>query len=127
MDLERARRELAPRLVDGTDFASVPDSELLGARCRVGELRQPAGARWLVLLEPATEGRLAGTLARHGEGFWATWETDTDIADAEDVPPAEGPRVSTARPGPFGPERLRLGGPSDGPHRLLLTTATIGP
>jgi hypothetical protein len=133
VDLERARRELGPRLVDGTDFAVAPDSELLGARCRVGELRQPADARWLVLLEPATEGRLAGTLARHGEGFWATWETDTAIADAdadadaEDALQAERPRVSAERPGPFGPERLRLGGPSDGPHRLLLTTATIGP
>ena len=128
VDLDRARRQLAPRLVQGSDFAAAPDSVLLGARCLVGELRQPADARWLVLLEPATEGRLAATLARHGEGFAATWESDADAADAGVAAPSgQRRRVSAARPGPFGPERLRLGDPNDGPHRLLLTPATIGP
>jgi hypothetical protein len=123
VDLDRARREMAPRLVDGTQFEAAPDSEQLGARCLVGELRQPADARWLVLLEPATEGRLAASLARHGEGFRATWETTVDDADLA----GHRRRASVRRPGPLGPERLVAGGPVHGPYRLLLAPATIDP
>ena len=70
----------------------------------------------IVLLEPITEGRLAATLARHGESWCATWGSDDEnIA-----------QTSAERPGPLGPERLVLGGRPGGPHHLLVSAATIG-
>jgi len=119
VELERAVEELQDRLVPGTAFRPAPDSELLGARGLVGDLASPIdGAMRLVLLEPTTEGRLAATLARHGEGWCATWldGADPDVATA----------LTTARPGPFGLERLAGGGAIAGPHRLVVTPATIG-
>jgi hypothetical protein len=87
---------------------------LLGARCRVGRARESEGeARWIVLLEPDTEGRLAAFLARSGEGWAAVWETDGD-AD---------PGRGTA--GPLGQERLVDGRPPSGPFRMRLAAATI--
>jgi hypothetical protein len=101
VDLDRAAAEL----VGGLDlrpeaFTAVDDSVALGARCRVAHGALP-GEVAVVLLEPATEGRLAATLARHDEGPAAVWiaapasPADTDPSDA------------TA--GPFGPERLLPG------------------
>jgi hypothetical protein len=120
VELERAVAELADRLVPGTAFRPAPDSVLLGARCLVGDLADPVdGATRMVLLEPATEGRLAATLARHDEGWCASW------VEATDADPAAAP--TRAQPGPFGPERLLAGGAMSGPHRLVVTPATIGP
>lgn len=62
VDLERAAAAWPDRrFLPGTPEAS------LGARTLV-ESAPPPGTLALVLLEPATEGRLAATLARHGEG-----------------------------------------------------------
>jgi hypothetical protein len=124
VDLDRAARALASLLVVGTAFEVAPDCEHLGAHCRVGRLAEPAadGASLLVLLEPSTEGRLAETLARHDEGWCATWwPAETGSAATRDA----GPPTSVGRPGPLGPERLVLGGPRGGPHRLLVEAATI--
>lgn len=120
VELERATRELAGLLVPGAAFADGPASVILGARTRVSGMRLQDGREIrLVLLEPDTEGRLAATLARHGEGWVATWSF---------VPSGwDGPRVSAARPGPFGRERIVLGGPISGPHHLLVEAATIEP
>ena len=92
--------------------------ELLGAHVR---LLRPgiAGLPALVLLEPSTEGRLAATLARHGEGPAAIWlesrrEAATDPIDHETV------RRSIPGVGPFGLEVLLLDGPLHGPHRLVV-------
>lgn len=60
VDLERSAAEL-PHVP--FDFA--PDDEALGARALIGH----PGRIALLLLEPSTEGRLAGTLARNGEGI----------------------------------------------------------
>ena len=116
VELERAAVELAPSLVPGTSFKAAPACIHLGAFCRVGQLAEPTddGATIIVLLEPSTEGRLALTLARHGEGWVATWSADD--------PGTPGPR-SGLRDGPFGPERLLLDGPPSGPHRLLVVAA----
>jgi hypothetical protein len=133
VDLDRAAGELASRLVAGTTFEDAPDCAHLGAACRVGRLAEPTvdGAALLVLLEPSTEGRLAETLARHDEGPCATWWPADAAADAgadaigEPAPPTSAPPTSAQRPGPFGPERIVLGGPRGGPHRLLVEAATI--
>jgi hypothetical protein len=118
VELDRAALELAMLLVPGGRFEPAPDCADLGARCRVGQAGDAAvaGAPLVILLEPSTEGRLAATLARRGEGWWATWESD------EGTPEAMQPYV----PGPLGPERLVAGGSVFGPHRLLVRAATIG-
>ena len=144
VDLDRAAAAWLERLPAGTAFVDAPDSVLLGARCRrarataAGLQRDDLeGELDLLLLEPSAEGRLAATLARHDEGWAATWfavdETD-DAADAgvlvgvdpwaEDDAFAK-PLRSAVRAGPVGPERLLLDGPIHGPHRLLVRPATI--
>jgi GNAT superfamily N-acetyltransferase len=109
VDLERAERELGLAFQD-----AVPDA-ILGARTRINteHLSVP-----LVLLEPATEGRLAASLARLGEGPVVTW-----LAGPA---PTAGPAGPAGPPalGPFGEERLDPG-PIHGPYRLFLTPVTI--
>lgn len=114
VESDRAAGELSAALALPSDpFEPADDSIVLGARCRIGR-GVLAGGRSLVLLEPSTEGRLAATLARLGEGPAAVW-LDTATLDAH---------VSAPRPGPLGPERLVLGGPIHGPHWLLVGTET---
>jgi hypothetical protein len=118
VELDRAATELVGLLVPGTGFDAAGQCVHLGASCRIGQLATPTveTGRWLVLLEPFTEGRLAVTLARHGEGWCATW------FDAD--PGGSGTRTGP-RDGPLGAERLLLDGPSSGPHRLVVDAATI--
>ena len=118
VELDRAEAELAAVLEPGTTFARATACVHLGAWCRVGRLAAPTedGATMVVLLEPSTEGRLALTLARHGEGWVATW-LDEEPEDAD--------LRSALRDGPLGPERLLLDGPPSGPHRLVVAAATI--
>jgi hypothetical protein len=116
VELDRAAGELAGLLEGGATFADARRSALLGARCRVGRARADEGrARWIVLLEPDTEGRVAAFLARAGEGWAATW-------DADDRPGRGGGVV-----GPLGDERLADRSPPAGPFRLRLAAATIEP
>lgn len=118
VELDRAAAQLADRLAPGAAFRAAPDCVHLGASCRVASLAEPVdGATLVVILEPFTEGRLAVTLARHDEGWCATW--------TDDPPASVGSTLSAPRPGPFGDERLILGGPVHGPHRLLVAPATI--
>jgi hypothetical protein len=114
VELDRAAAEFSGvlGLAPGA-FAPADDSVALGARCRVAGAVLP-GRISLAILEPSTEGRLAETLARLGEGPAAVWSTTDRLAD---------PGAVTARPGPFGPERLVSGGPRYGPHRFLISTA----
>lgn len=110
-------RGRAPRIED------VPDDELLGARCRL--VTADTGPTE-VLLEPITEGRLAGSLARFGEGPAAAYL----LVDAEavDRARASGRVLSAERGGPFGRQRLVVAGPRWGPHVVLAfrARATIG-
>ncbi len=124
VELERAEATWRAVVAPGTTFADAPGSAHLGARCRVATVtsadigRPDAPDRLtLVLLEPSTEGRLAATLARHGEGWCATWVAD---------PGGPSPRTPE-HPGPLGPERLVPASPTFGPHRLLVHPATIEP
>jgi hypothetical protein len=119
VELDRAVAQLAEELgLMPERFAIAPDCELLGARCRVAMEALPDGSS-LAVLEPATEGRLAATLARLDEGPAAIW-----LVAANDLGPGGSREVASAtsseQVGPFGVERLVLGGPIHGPHLLLV-------
>ena len=112
VDSERAAAELSDLVGDG-GFDIVERSAWLGASCRRARALDATDGEWIVLLEPDTEGRLAGFLARHGEGWAATWE---DVGEAA---------FAGSRPGPLGPETLEADQPMSGPFRLTVTAATI--
>lgn len=120
VELDRAAVELAV-LLGLTPEAFVPagDSLALGARSRVAAGVLPDGLS-LAILEPIAEGRLAGRLARLGEGPAAVWSPFGAGTSG---------KASAARSGPFGAERLVPGGPAQGPYRLLIVSApgTIPP
>lgn len=119
VDLERAAAELADRLAPGAGFEVAARSALLGARCLRGRARSDGViGGWIVLLEPDTEGRLAGYLARFGEGWAATWTVPADVTGDQ--------RLRWAG-GPLGDERLVEATATAGPFRLLLSAATIDP
>lgn len=113
VDLERAAHELAPWLfgdpVAGTSRAvGRPTSEdpHLGARALIRATHGLPGEA-IVLLEPATEGRLAASLARHGEGPIALYlrpraGLDAWLAAAR----TRQVMVSSRRDGPLGPQVL---------------------
>lgn len=105
VELDRAEADLATGAVaaGGATAESAADDELLGARCR--RWRGPDGVD-VLLLEPSTEGRLAGLLARHGEGRLVRY-LDVDGLAVERLR-AAGFTVSTEGRGPLGPERLVL-------------------
>jgi hypothetical protein len=114
VDIERAAAELS-HLVAGGGFEPVERSTALGARCLRARALDVSEGEWIVVLEPDTEGRLAAFLARHAEGWAATWEGAGGVA------------LTGSRPGPLGPERLQPGQPMSGPFRLITTAATIDP
>ena len=96
--------------------ADVADDPLLGARVRV--LTADDG-RLIAVAEPSTEGRLAATLARNGEGHAGTYleaTVDLDVVAAR----AAAAKVPLSRPavGPFGRSVLVL--PGKGSSRLLI-------
>lgn len=116
VELDRAAAELAADLRLPADaFAAAAGSEVLGAYCRIARGVLPGGVA-LVIVEPATEGRLAATLARDDEGPVAAWfALDAGLAAVA----APGAPTAPVSPGPFGPERLLPGG-SGGLLRLLV-------
>jgi hypothetical protein len=114
VDLDRAVLELASLLRPGAAFEPVARTAILGARCARGPA--VSATTWIVVLEPDTEGLVAGFLARHGEGWAATWFGE----EATALPATLG-----RSPGPLGPERLEPGAPRWGPYRLRVSPATI--
>lgn len=123
VELDRAATELAAALaIPVEQFVEAADSVGLGARCRVGHGVLQSGLS-LVLLEPATEGRLAASLARAGEGPVVIWLAAANIATVTFRLGRIGVAVSGERGGPFGAERLLLDGPIHGPYRLLIELA----
>jgi len=112
VDLDRAALELADLLGLGPDvFVAADDSITLGGRCRIAAEVLPGGLS-VVILEPSTEGRLAGRLARLGEGPAAVWSSLGTTAATD---------TAGSQPGPFGPERLVPDGPPQGPYRIVVT------
>jgi hypothetical protein len=120
VDLARAERELAEVSPHPRDAVTVPDDTVLGARCRL--LRSVAGDADIVLLEPSTEGRLAASLARFGEGFLVRYVVVAEgFPDLARRAAAAGLALSRPAPGPLGTECLVLGGPAWGPHVVVST------
>jgi hypothetical protein len=135
VDLERATRTAIGGPAQGdaggpaegvaggpADARDLADDELLGARCRL--VRAPAAdgaADAVILLEATTEGRLAATLARHGEGPAALYvgAPTGGLELLRAAPAASEPLVSRPAGGPFGPSVLVLGGPVHGPHLIV--------
>ena len=113
VDLDRTIAELAPDAGD-EGFAKAPRDDLLGATARI-HVPSDAGGAALVLLEPDTEGRLAATLARFGEGLGAVYLVGRD--------PAGPGRLGTAAGGPLGVGRLIRGLPWFGPNVIVLDPA----
>ena len=113
VDLDRTAGEFGLRVEPG------PSDRLLGARC--GMVVGPG----VVLLEPATEGRLAASLARWGEGPIALYVARGQTGVGPDIDgwrealrALELPTSAVAR-GPFGRSFLLAGGPPWGPHLVF--------
>ncbi len=124
VELERAAEMLGPLLRSGARFEVAPASRALGARCLVGWADGLAGRPIrVVLLEPSTEGRLAGSLARTGEAWAASWRP---APGAGAVDPGRHV-VRVWRPGPLGAEWLQPDDRVAGPFRFLVEAATIEP
>ena len=126
VELDRAEAELDPWLGPrpATTEPAAPSAGCLdlhlGARARVragGGL--PGDA--LVLLEPSTEGRLAASLARDGEGPCAIYLAAAGgLAAWLAAARTRGVTVSPRHDGPVGRSVIVLGGPAAGPHVLLV-------
>jgi hypothetical protein len=107
-ELDRAEASLGAEF--GSTFMPAARDALLGASVR----RSASGRPGILLLEPDTEGRLAGALARHGEGPAALY---LEVASLEQLP---GRLSIRAGSGPLGPARLILGGQPWGPFVILV-------
>lgn len=120
VDLDRAETELGQWLAPSGDPPGDRPDPLLGARAR---LRTPAGLPGLgfVLLEPTTEGRLAASLARDGEGPCGMYLRPTEgLAAWLGAARARGVATSPRSTGPFGPAVLVVGASAAGPHLIVV-------
>jgi hypothetical protein len=123
VDLDEAEDVAKSRFGDVT-VRPAPDDALLGARCRIVVV---ASGPWIVLLEPATEGRLAASLARYGQVPVAEYlATTSDDANAMAAAASAGIALSPRTAGPFGLERLVLDGAPWGPHLILVEEDSRG-
>lgn len=121
VELERAEGELGPWLLPagGADSGEAAPDPQLGARTRVRRTVSLPGSA-IVFAEPSTEGRLAASLARDGEGPCALYlrpaaGLDAWVAAAR----ARGVKLSGRRPGPLGEAVLLPGAAFAGPHVLI--------
>ena len=106
-----------------SDPLQAADDPLLGARVLV--LMTDDG-RQIALAEPSTEGRLAGTLARHGEGHVGAYleaPVDLDVVGAR----AAAAHVPLSRPaiGPFGRSVLVMQGTGSSRHLILVERPAV--
>jgi hypothetical protein len=134
VEIERAARGLG-----WSGSAALPDDLLLGARAAVAPVDPPGhrdgapGPRrgletapdeplTVVLLEPSTEGLLAGALARHGEGPVALYVAAPRAVASRAFAAAEaaGARVIRADSGPLGPAALVRQPGSPGPFLIVV-------
>ena len=129
VDLERAAATWP-----GVRWQAAPRDSLVGARALVGRGGSPAAAATtdavaadavtIVLLEPDKEGRLAASLARHGEGPAALYVLVPPNAIA-----AIAARVARlgvrfiAGPGPFGPAWAIAGSDASSPTVIVVAGA----
>ena len=116
VELERALADLG---ADPATAAAALDDPLLGARVVV--VAAADGGPDIALAEPSTEGRLALTLARHGEGPAGRY-LQVEIGLESVAARANAAAVAVSRPavGPFGRSVLVLGRPADGSAIVIL-------
>ena len=124
VELERARAELTNLEPASTgsaaaDLAAIAiEDPLLGARVVV--LPAAGDGVPVALAEPSTEGRLAATLARHGEGPAGRYVlAPAGLATVRSLAAAAGIPISGPAIGPFGRSVLVLAGRVAGPHLIL--------
>jgi hypothetical protein len=120
VDLERTLRTLRV----GMDVVDDCQDPLLGARVAVipPDPNRPRTA----VAEPTTEGRLAATLARHGEGPAGRYIAVPDGLEAARARAAQmGVAFTRVEVGPFGPSILVLLSPVSGPHLILCEAAAV--
>jgi hypothetical protein len=136
VDLERSLAEFRTRSATATASAAgaivnpggndpphAADDPLLGARVLV--LTTDDG-RQIALAEPSTEGRLAATLARHGEahvGAYVEAPVGLDVVAAR----AATAQIPLSRPavGPFGQSVLVLPGRGSSRHLILVERPAV--
>jgi hypothetical protein len=119
VELDRAADELDPWLLPADGRGDAPEP-LLGARARLRATSALPGSA-ILIVEPSTEGRLAASLARDGEGPCALYlrpsgGLDAWVAEAR----RRGVTVSGRRIGPLGPSVLVPGIAIAGPHLVLV-------
>ena len=109
------------RLLAETGWApaeNLPDDPFLGASVAVVT---SATGEAIAVVEPATEGRLAATLARHGEGPVGEYvEAPIPLDAIGPAATAAGLVVGRPAAGPFGRSVIVLSGPVSGPHLVLV-------
>jgi hypothetical protein len=111
VDLDRAVAD------SGLAAETLPDDPHLNAIVR---LVRPPGAAAIALVEPSTEGRLAETLARRGEGLiglYVAAPAALDVVAARAQ--AAGARLGRIAAGPFGRSAL-VGGDARGPQIVIV-------
>jgi hypothetical protein len=125
VELERAAEDLDAAFVRAgmpkPAWSPGPRDDLLGASAWVSHEWWPT---WgpdeppsIVLLEPDTEGRVAATLARFGEGVGAVYVAPRPDDEASRADPA---RLGRPAAGPLGAGRLVLARPAWGPNVIVL-------
>jgi hypothetical protein len=125
VELDRAETELAQWLAPagGEPGDAIEPGGLdphLGARVRTRATSDLPGGH-VVLAEPATEGRLAASLARDGEGPCALYLRPAGGLEAWlAAARARGTAVSRVAAGPFGRSVLVPGAASAGPHVIVV-------
>jgi len=90
---------------------------------------RPPGDDPVAIVEPATEGRLAATLARHGEGpIGAYIASPIDFDAVARLGAPRGLSISPIAEGPFGRSVLVTAGPTSRTHLVLVErpAGTIG-
>jgi len=124
VDTERFASERGWRL------AAAADDDLLGAMATAaatsGTARDiVAGPPGIVLLEPSTEGRIAASLARRGEGPAVLYlRTTRGIDDARAELSRRGCRPTPVATGPFG-RACAVGGSAWGPHLVIVDSGVL--
>jgi len=120
VELDRADRELAQWLAPAADEPGEAIEPHLGARVRTRATTDLPGER-VVLAEPATEGRLAASLARDGEGPCVLYLRPAGGLEAWlAAARARGTAVSRVAAGPFGRSVLVPGAAVAGPHVIVV-------
>ena len=121
VEMERALVEFG---LNPARAAAAVDDPLLGARVLV--VRQDDVDTPIALAEPSTEGRLAATLARHGEGPAGRYVgLPIDLGMIRVLAAAAGIAISRPAVGPFGPEVLVLGSGLGGRSLVLVEPPAV--